>query len=266
MTAKRRLGSRRLDPLLSRLGLFKGGVDRYFDTRDNAVPSATAGPIEIAYHRHTGRMVHKWHHFLPYYDRYFAMYRVPRMKVRMLEIGVSGGGSLELWRGYFGPDAVIFGVDIDPDCARFDGEHGNRVRIGSQADPEFLRSVVAEMGGVDIVLDDGSHVAAHVKASFDTLFPLLTNGGLYVIEDMHTAYWSNYGGSYFSGKSAIGLAKTLIDDIHHWYHPHGQRIAAARDSVAGIHIHDSMVFIEKRLRTAPPDKSRRGGADATRKA
>ncbi len=65
----------------------------------------------------------------------------------------------------------------------------NQVRIGSQDDPAFLRSVIDEMGSPDIILDDGSHVSDHQKISFETLWPLLKVGGLYVIEDLHTAYF-----------------------------------------------------------------------------
>ena len=48
---------------------------------------------------------------------------------------------------------IIYGIDIDPACAAFDGIDA-QVRIGSQADPDFLRRVVQEMGGVDVVLAD----------------------------------------------------------------------------------------------------------------
>ena len=101
-----------------------------------------------------GVKVHKWHHYLPLYDRYFGQYR--GTPVKFLEIGVNNGGSLQMWRRYFGPDAVICGIDINPDCAQYDGQSG-MVRIGSQDDPEFLASVIEEMGGIDAVLDDGSH-------------------------------------------------------------------------------------------------------------
>lgn len=266
VNARPRLGSHPLDYLRSRLGLFRGHAHPYFKTNNDAPMPDGAGPIERAFYGHDGRTVHKWHHYLPLYDRYLGPYRQLGRPVRVLEIGVSEGGSLELWRGYFGVGAVIFGIDVDPACAAFDGEHGNRVRIGSQADAGFLRSVVAEMGGVDIVLDDGSHVAADLRASFDTLFPLLAEDGLYVLEDLHTAYWANFGGNYFSRRSGIGLIKTLIDDIHHWYHPHGQKIAVARNSVAGIHVHDSIAFIEKGRRDKAPDKSFRGADAKTGKA
>ncbi|MEY4698426.1 MAG: hypothetical protein RIT14_2854, partial [Pseudomonadota bacterium] len=98
-----------------------------------------------------------------------------------------------MWRRFFGPEAVIFGVDINRDCAKFDGQAA-QVRIGSQDDMDFMRGVLAEMGGVDVILDDGSHQMRHVRASLLGLFPLLADGGLYVIEDMHTAFWRSYGG------------------------------------------------------------------------
>lgn len=240
-------------------------IGPFFDVVAALGPGPQPGPIEAAFFAHRGRIVHKWHHYLPLYDRYFAPYRsgfpagAATRPIRMLEIGVSKGGSLEMWRRYFGPDAVLYGIDIDPACAAFDGEHGNRVRIGSQADPAFLKNVVAEMGGIDIVLDDGSHVADHQNVSFATLFPLLEPGGLYVVEDLHTAYWADFGGGYDNQQSFVGTIKQLIDDLHHWYHRSGQTIAPAAGHVSGLHIHDSVVFIEKQ-KVAAPAHSMRGAA------
>lgn len=244
-------------------------IGPYFDVACAAGPALSAGPLEAAFFAHKGRIVHKWHHYLPLYDRYFAPYQtgfpaaVGGMRpIRMLEIGVAKGGSLQLWRRYFGPKAVLFGIDIDPSCAAFDGEGGNRIRIGSQADPAFLKAVVAEMGGIDIVLDDGSHVSEDQNAAFATLFPLLEEGGLYVVEDLHTAYWRDFGGGYASDRSFVATVKQLIDDLHHWYHKGGEKIAAAAGMVGGLHLHDSIVFIEKE-RVEPPAHSQRGGGDAT---
>lgn len=199
-------------------------------------------PIEKIFWGNKGRIVHKWHHYLPLYDRYFATFR--NRPIRFLEIGVCKGGSLDMWRNYFGPEAIIFGVDIDPNCAEFDGKSA-AVRIGSQADAGFLNRVVDEMGGVDIVLDDGSHQNAHIRKSFDALFPRLSEGGIYVIEDLHTAYWWTHGGGYRYSGNFLETIKTIIDDMHHWYHSRGQKIPAARDAVKGIHIHDSLVVLEK---------------------
>lgn len=191
---------------------------------------------------HKGRLIHKWVHYLDLYDRHFAKFRGP---VKMLEIGVFQGGSLELWRKYMGPEATIYGVDIDPSCAqKFDPP--NQVRIGSQDDSDFLKSVVGEMGGIDIVLDDGSHIGRHQEASFRTLFPLLSYGGIYAIEDTHSSYWNqHYEGGYRKPGTAIEFVKTLIDDMHHWWHDRdGAEIGA-------IHIYDSIIFIEKAKQTQP---------------
>ncbi len=223
--------------------------DRFaFDHRalppDEALRRAFAADTTMAqlFYRHEGRTIHKLAHYPATYDREFARFR--GSPVRMLEIGVSKGGSIELWRRYFGADSAIWGIDIDPACAdRVDPP--NEVRIGSQADPAFLASVVAEMGSPDIVLDDGSHVADHQRASFAALFPALSVGGLYVIEDLHTAYWpGEHRGGYRRRGTAIEFAKQLVDDMHGWYHDRGARIAAA-SSIASVRFYDSIVVIEK---------------------
>lgn len=189
-----------------------------------------------------GCVVHKWHHYIPLYDRYFAPFR--KRKIRFLEIGVSDGGSLQMWREYFGNDAVIYGIDIDPKCQQYNGLAG-QVRIGSQTDKRFLESVISEMGGIDIVLDDGSHHMEHIPVSLKVLFPLLSNGGIYLIEDLHAAYWQSFGGGYNTSSNFFGFVMQLVNDMHHWYHPHGTEQESISQKCSGIHIHDSMVVIEK---------------------
>lgn len=204
--------------------------------------SSEPGPFESLFFANSGRIAHKWIHYLPVYDRVLARYR--GTPIRMLEIGVFKGGSLELWRNYFGPSATIFGIDINPDCATM-AEPPNQIRIGSQADPAFLAGVVDEMGGApDIVLDDGSHVASHQVASFKALWPKLKPGGVYIIEDIHSSYWPRWEGGYRRSGTAIDLVKTLIDDQHGWHHGRGQRLAD-RTEIGAIHVHDSIAVIEK---------------------
>lgn len=212
------------------------------EEKDRLSAAAGNGLGELFY-AHRGRIVHKWIHYLDIYDRHFAAYR--NSPVKMLEIGVFRGGSLELWRDYFGPEATIFGIDVDPRCSAY-ATPPNQVRIGSQDDAVFLRSVVDEMGAPDIVLDDGSHIGRHQRASFDTLFPLLKEGGLYVIEDLHSAYWPGFWeGGYRRKGTMIEVIKVMIDDMHAWYHTKAQT-TPARDSVGAIHVYDSIVVIEKR--------------------
>ena len=242
-----------LRELAFRVGV-KLGRHRSIPFDDLAIPSSEGpslaheypGDLARDFFAHDGRLVHKWVQYLEPYERHFAPYR--GTSVRMLEIGVSQGGSLELWRKYLGPDAVLFGVDIDPRCkGRVDAP--NQVRIGSQDDPAFLKSVVSEMGGVDLVLDDGSHIGRHQLASLNTLFPLLSDRGLYVIEDLHTAYWPRtHDGGYRRPGTGIEILKDMIDDLHAPYHDHGPKtIAGAR--IGSMTFYDSVAFIEKRTAT-----------------
>ncbi len=152
-----------------------------------------------------------WYHYIPIYDRYFSKWR--NTSVRLLEIGVWKGGSLELWRKYLGDDAIIYGIDIDKKCQEYDGINGC-VRIGSQVDTGFLEAVVQEMGGIDIVLNDGGHKMKNIMVSLKSLFPRLNDGGVYLIEDLHTAYWRKFGGRYAARSNFFEFVRELIDDMH----------------------------------------------------
>ncbi len=161
----------------------------------------------------------KWgaHFYTPVYHRLFAHLR--DKPVRLLEIGVGGyefarlgGASLAMWADYF-PNGRILGVDFFAKML----ELGPRVcvRQGSQDDAAFLRRMSAEHGPFDIVIDDGSHVPAHVVASFQVLFPLLADGGLYVIEDVQTTFWPNFGGSLLDGGATMQLARRILEQLNH---------------------------------------------------
>ncbi len=191
----------------------------------------------------TGPVVHKWHHYTRLYDRYLGQFRNTDFK--FLELGVAKGGFMQIWRKFFGKKATIFGIDIDPECAQFDGKAG-QVRIGSQDDPEFLKDVVAEMGGVDAILDDGSHHMDHVHKSLEVLFPMLSAPGVYMIEDLHTAYWPDYGGGPRSANNFFHTVGGLMHDMHHWYYNGKPHHEATKGWVSGLHVHDSVVVLEKR--------------------
>ncbi|MDX1564981.1 MAG: hypothetical protein R3236_06220 [Phycisphaeraceae bacterium] len=187
-------------------------------------------------------VVHKWHHYIPLYDRYFSPFR--GKTIRFLEIGVGQGGGLQMWRKYFGEDAIIFGIDINAECAKYNGISG-QVRTGSQTDQIFLESVVSEMGGLDIVLDDGSHCMDDVLATLNCLFPSLRDGGIYMVEDMHTAYWKRFGGGYHSKNNFFRLLLDVVHDMHHWYHEKKTNCPQVSPICSGIHIHDSIAVLEK---------------------
>lgn len=238
-----------LPKAFARLIWGRGKKIRPFEFTGEAPPDqAMSGPLERFFWANKGPIVHKWLHYFPVYERYLGPFR--GRPIRFLEIGVSRGGSLDMWRAYFGPEAIIFGIDIDPDCAAFDGISA-QVRIGSQADPAFLAAVVEEMGGVDVVLDDGSHDSLHIRASLDALFLRLSEGGIYMIEDLHAAYWISHSGGYRRPASFIEAIKAMVDDLHHWYHNRGQGIAATANRLTAIHVHDSITVLEKGAPTRP---------------
>jgi len=121
--------------------------------------------------------------YLRHYDAFFSEFR--REPINVIEIGVANGASLNVWLRYF-ERARIVGIDINPACAQF-ARGRAQVRIGSQNDPEFLLKVAAEAPPT-IIIDDGSHIGAHITTSFETLFPKLAPGGVYVIEDLGFHY------------------------------------------------------------------------------
>jgi cephalosporin hydroxylase len=132
--------------------------------------------FEWVFRHHVGRRVDKWRHYFDIYDRHFDRFRGKR--VRVLEIGVDHGGSLQLWKRYFGPDSQIVGLDIDPRCAEY-AENQIAIHIGNQADVALLKS----LGPFDIVIDDGSHRLQDQLASFEALWP--STRSVYLIEDCH---------------------------------------------------------------------------------
>ncbi len=222
--------------------------------------------LERIYYNHTGRIIFKWHHYLRIYDHHMEQYRnllvKPNLnafesvatdgKLRVLELGVQHGGSLQMWRKYFGENAIIYGIDIDPRCKGFE-EDGCQIRIGSQDDPEFLNGVVDEMGGIDIVLDDGSHVASHQLASFKALFGRVNKGGLYIVEDLHTSYWDDWEGGLKRPGAFLEIVKDMIDHMHEWYVgvDTGLNSIGIKTLVTGLHVYDSMVVIEKATKNEP---------------
>lgn len=188
------------------------------------------------------RVIHKWKHYFPVYERHFGPF--VNRSVRVLEIGCGDGGSLQMWKRYFGPHAQVVGIDIEPRCREFE-EDQIAVRIGSQDDGAFLARVVDEFGPFDVVIDDGSHVQAHVAASFAQLYAGLSKNGVYLVEDLHTAYWPDFGGGLGRPDSFIEIAKKLIDELNA---DHGRDETASTVFTRTTHaicFYDSVIVFER---------------------
>lgn len=191
-----------------------------------------------------GRMIHKWLHYFDIYDRHFAPFR--GREVTIVEFGVFQGGSLDMWRDYFGPKARIVGVDIDQRCAAL-ARADIEIVIGDQADAAFLRSLTEQVGPVDVLIEDGGHQMHQQLITFQEMWPTIRDGGVYLVEDLHTSYWAEYGGGYRRPGTFIEHAKTLIDSLNAWHSrdEHSFGVDDHTRTVTGMHVYDSIVVLDK---------------------
>jgi hypothetical protein len=189
-----------------------------------------------------GRMIHKWKHYFPAYERHFG--RFVNRPLKFLEIGCGEGGALQLWKRYFGPHAQIIGADLRPECTAFE-EDQIEIRIGDQSDSRFLASLVEEFGQFDIILDDGSHVMAHVNASFQFLYPKMSDNGVYMVEDLHTAYWDKYGGGLRRTGSFIETCKDLLDELNAQWTGGALPPTDFTHHTISLHFYDSIAVFER---------------------
>lgn len=199
------------------------------------------------------RLIHKWTNYFPVYERYFHKYR--NKPVVILEIGVFHGGSLQMWKKYFGKDVIIYGIDINPRCKTLE-EDNIKIFIGSQSDRDFLRYVKTQIPKVDILLDDGGHTMKQQIVTFEELFDHIKDDGVYLCEDCHTSYWQEFGGGYLRKGTYIEYAKKLIDKLTAW-HFNKLSVDSFTRSVRSICFYDSMIVIEKE-RMNKPESIKRG--------
>lgn len=192
----------------------------------------------------------KWHRYTPHYERHLGHLRDERFT--LLEIGIGGyarekqgGASLRMWRSYF-PKAQILGLDIE-DKSFVDSD---RIRTyqGSQADERLLHQIVSDADDLKVIIDDGSHRCEHIRATFDVLYPLLPDDGIYAIEDLQTSYWPRFGGSddLDASFTSMALVKSLLDDLN-WeeFTPVDSEPTYVQSHLVALHAYHNLVFLEK---------------------
>jgi cephalosporin hydroxylase len=205
------------------------------------------------YGNENGIIIHKWLHYFDIYERHFSKYR--GKKVNILEIGVYHGGSLNMWLDYFGVEATIYGIDINPTCNNLETDN-IKIHIGSQEDRNFLRNLKSKLPEIDVLIDDGGHTMKQQITTFEELFSHVKKDGVYLCEDTHTSYWRNYGGGYKKSKSFMEFAKNFIDYIHAWHSEEKRKLEVSEytKSIKSIHFYDSIVVFEKAEMVAPTHK------------
>lgn len=128
----------------------------------------------------------KWKPYLELYDLHTKIFK-NKKNVRILEIGVRHGGSLQSYLQIF-DEPIIFGIDINEKCKELERIYNFNILIGSQNNNTFLNNVIHITKTLDIIIDDGSHILDDIYISFKKLFPLLNDNGIYIIEDIHGTY------------------------------------------------------------------------------
>lgn len=201
--------------------------------------------LEKYFVENTGKLIHKWQHYFEIYDLHFSRFR--GREVTILEFGVFQGGSLQMWKHYFGPQAKIYGVDIDPRCKKLE-EDQIQIFIGDQEDRNFLKSLPEKIGKIDIIIEDGGHRMTQQIATFEELFDHVDPYGLYLCEDLLTSYSPKYGGGYQDPGSFIEYSKKLIDSLHAWHSQDKARldVNSFTKSAHSLHFYESILVIEKR--------------------
>lgn len=195
---------------------------------------------------HNDRLLHKWNHYIEIYDRHFSSFR--NQEIVFVEIGVAHGGSLQMWREYFGEKARLIGIDINPECKKFEDKN-TEIIIGSQEDTNFLESLKNSLPPIDIFIDDGGHTMKQQTLTFNYLYEKVKLGGYYLCEDLHTSYWYEYGGGLKRKKSFIEFSKNLVDNIYGWYLSKRQKqkwLNSFTRTIYCLHFYDSILVIEKK--------------------
>lgn len=194
------------------------------------------------------------HHYLYTYEKYLWDLRM--MPITILELGVAGGASINMWREYF-PLAQVWGIDNNPDC-----KYDDQILIGSQVDHVFLEGALARIGEPHIIIDDASHFGPYTIETFKYLFPRMVKGGWYVVEDTHCFYDETYGQAPKEGNSEVfnfftGLARDvdvagrgMTGDTHYALNvqnPNFPAIPKFSRILDSIHIHPSLWFFKRKL-------------------
>lgn len=211
----------------------------------------------------------KWgrHRYTQHYERHLK--HLKKESFTLFEIGIGGysragqgGASLRMWKTFF-PKAQVIGLDIEDKS--FVNEERIRAVQGSQVDEQVLRTIAADAGNLQVVIDDGSHVPEHIIETFTIMFPLLADGGIYAIEDLQTSYWERYGGStdLSDPSTSMNLIKSLLDGLNYeeYTEPDYQPTYSELHVVA-VHAYHNLVFIEKGLNNEEAGRRARALAQA----
>lgn len=191
---------------------------------------------------HKGPGIWKWEHYFEVYNKHLAKF--VGKKVDLLEIGIYSGGSLEMWRSYFGRECHIYGVDIEDACKAYANDYVT-VSIGDQENRTFWKNFKKNVDGIDILIDDGGHTAEQQQVTLEEMLQHVRPGGVYICEDIH---------GHFNRFSAYMMG--LTNNLNSFNHIPGSlndcSVTQIQSAIHSIHFYPYLVVIEKHI--VPPAK------------
>lgn len=190
----------------------------------------------------------KWYPYFHAYEKHLNKFK--QKDCNLLEIGVKGGGSLELWHHYIGSKCNLYGVDIEPTTLDIKYDFDVDLTIGDQEDLKFWDSYTKNKDTFDIIIDDGGHTMKQQENTLMALFPKLNYGGVYIIEDTHTSYWQEFQGGLNKKGTFVELMKSLADTLHIRHIKQGKPTFNTENifhGLSSVTFYDSMVVLEKEI-------------------
>lgn len=195
----------------------------------------SANPLkDFFYAREIGRGIWKWAHYFDIYHHHFSKF-IGR-EAHVVEIGIYSGGSLEMWRDYFGPRSQIYGVDIAAECKVYENEY-TKVFIGNQADRSFWKTFKERVPYIDVLIDDGGHTTEQQIVTLEEMLPHLRPGGVFLCEDVVGAY--NGFSAYLQGLVS-NLNATRFEDVEDGVIP-----SEFQTWIKAVHFYPYVTVIEK---------------------
>lgn len=182
-----------------------------------------------------GPGIWKWLHYFEIYHRHLSKF--VGQNVTVVEVGVYSGGSLPMWRHYFGDGCRVHGVDIQPECKVYENDH-TTIHIGDQADRAFWKRLREAVPDVDVLIDDGGHAVEQQIVTLEETLPHLRPGGVYLCEDV-------------VGNRFATFAHSLADGLNSFAPTFAQEHITSRPTpfqraVHSVHLYPFVVLIEKR--------------------
>jgi len=200
----------------------------------------------------TDKVTHHEYHIM--YD--FFLQSLYNSKGSILEIGIDSGKSLKMWQELF-PNAFIYGMDINKD---YSGERFYVIK-GDQSNIADLNRVKDTIQNTNIffINDDGSHIPEHQLLTFNTLFPTLCEGGVYIIEDIETSYWTRGGlygyptrYGYKHNDSIVEIFKEVADSVNSEFAGKRQNRVEHHESIGSITFSRNCIIITKKTQKTRP--------------